>query len=137
MALLTWNERFATGITQVDDQHKTLFTAVNAFHAGLVAGRAKEELAKALDFLVDYTANHFKTEEDFMQKHGFQGLSAHRSEHTLLLEEVASFKEQWTKNSAAVRPMEVAKFLGDWLTHHIQQMDFQYVVFLKDRGITV
>lgn len=137
MALITWNDRFATGIPTVDDQHKTLFKTVNDFHEGLMTGRGREEMAKALEFLVDYTVKHFKTEEDFMQLHKYDAFSAHRAEHLLLLEEVATFKEQWTKNAASVRPMEVARFLGDWLTHHIQQMDFEYVKFLKAKGITV
>ncbi|WP_306599070.1 bacteriohemerythrin [Geothrix sp. 21YS21S-2] len=137
MALIAWHDRFATGIPSVDDQHKTLFQTVNDFHEGLVTGRGREELARTLDFLVTYTVRHFKTEEDFMELHRFDGLKAHRSEHQLLLEEVAAFKEQWSRNAAAVRPMEVARFLGDWLTHHIQQMDFQYARFLKEGGLSV
>ena len=137
MSLVTWSDRYATGIPSVDDQHKTLFKTINDFHEGLVAGKAKEELAHAVEFLVTYTVNHFKTEEDFMKLHKFDGLAAHQTEHMLLLEEVGNFKDKWTKNSASVRPMEVARFLGDWLTHHIQQMDMQYVKFLKDKGIAV
>ena len=137
MALVVWNERFSTGIPSVDDQHKTLFKTVNDFHEGLVAGRAKEQLAQTLNALVDYTVKHFQTEEDFMKRHQFPGVAGHTAEHHLLLEEVGSFKAKWTDNPAAVRPMEVARFLGDWLTHHIQEMDFQYARFLKEKGISV
>ena len=137
MALLTWNDRFSTGIPTVDDQHRTLFKAVNDFHEGLTAGRAKEELALTLNFLVNYTVSHFKEEEEFMQRHGFPGLAAHRSEHELLLNDAASFRARWAEDPASVRPMEAARFLGDWLTHHIQQMDFKYVQYLREKGITV
>jgi hemerythrin-like metal-binding protein len=134
MALVNWNDRYSTGIPLVDDQHKTLFASVNDFHQGLVSGRAKEELARTLDFLVEYTVDHFKTEEEFMQRFGFDGFPAHRTEHQLLLEEVGSFKQRWTRDPAAVRPMEVARFLGDWLTHHIQDRDFQYARFMREKG---
>ncbi len=137
MVLVVWNDRFSTGIPTVDDQHKTLFATVNEFHEGLVAGRAKDQLAVTLASLVDYTVKHFQAEEDFMKRHGFDGLPGHAGEHRLLLEEVSTFKAKWTQDPASVRPMEVARFLGDWLTHHIQQMDFQYAKFLKDKGITV
>jgi hemerythrin len=137
MALVTWNERYSTGIPTVDGQHKDLFKTVNDFHEGLVAGRAKDQLAATLEALVGYTVKHFQTEEEFMTKHGFDGLAAHTSEHHLLLEEVGTFKLKWTKDPASVRPMEVARFLGDWLTHHIQQMDFQYAKFLKEKGISI
>ena len=135
MALVAWTDRYATNIPSVDEQHKHLFQIVNEFHEGLVAGRAKEQTAKTLATLVDYTVKHFHEEEEFMKKHGFEGLPGHISEHQLLLEEVSSFKEKWTSNPGAVRPMEVARFLGDWLTHHIQQMDFQYAQFIKGKGL--
>lgn len=135
MALIVWNDRFTTGIDQVDEQHKTLFSTVNAFHDGLMAGKAKEQIGHTLDFLVDYTIDHFRTEEEFMQKHAFPGFATHKAEHALLLQEVAAFREQWTANAGAVRPMEVARFLGDWLTHHIQAKDFEYTQFLKERGL--
>ena len=137
MPLIAWNERFSTGIPIVDDQHKMLFKTVNEFHEGLVAGRAREQLALTLDSLVSYTIEHFKCEEDFMAKHGFQGLPGHKGEHHLLLEEVGAFKVRWSKDPAGVRPMEVARFLGDWLTHHIQVMDFEYAKYLKEKGITI
>ena len=137
MAVLTWNDRFATGIPKVDDQHQSLFNTVNEFYEGLVEGRSNQELAVTLHFLVDYTVKHFKTEEDFMRRSAFPGLAAHRSEHDLLLDDVASFRDRWTRDPASVRPVEAAQFLGDWLTRHIQSMDFQYVQFLKDKGIAV
>jgi hemerythrin-like metal-binding protein len=135
MALVNWNDLYATGIAQVDEQHKTLFNTVNDFHQGLITARGKEELAKTLNFLVEYTVNHFKTEEDFMREFHYEGLTAHRTEHQILLAEVGAFKEKWDRDPAAVRPMEVARFLGDWLTHHIQQMDFQYAKFMREKGI--
>ncbi len=134
MSLVQWSDRYATGIAEVDDQHKTLFNAVNDLHDGLMGGKGKEAIQKTLDFLVDYTVKHFSDEEKFMKQQGFPGLSAHHTEHTMLLDEVASFREQYTKNAAAVRPMEVARFLGDWLTHHIHQMDMQYAAFVKAKG---
>ena len=137
MALVVWHERYSTGIPSVDDQHKTLFKTVNEFQEGLIAGRAKEQLAQTLNALVDYTVKHFQTEEDFMKQHQFSGLAGHATEHRLLLDEVGIFKAKWTENPAMVRPMEVARFLGDWLTHHIHEMDFQYVKFLKEKGISV
>jgi hemerythrin len=137
MPLVTWNDRYATGIPKVDEQHKIMFQAINTFHGGIVAAQGKESLAQTLDFLMTHTVDHFRTEEAFMQSMGYEGLAAHRSEHQLLLEEVASFKQQWTGNEAWGRPTEVARFMGDWLTRHIQQMDFQYVKFMKAKGIIV
>lgn len=134
MPLVSWSDRYATGIREIDAQHQTLFQAVNDLHDGLMAGKGKESIDKTLDFLVKYTQSHFQSEEAFMQQQGFDGLAAHRTEHQMLLEEVAVFREQYTRNAGSVRPMEVARFLGDWLTHHIQRMDLQYVAFVQKQG---
>lgn len=134
MPLVSWSDRYATGIPEIDAQHQTLFQAVNDLHDGLMAGKGKASIDKTLDFLVQYTQSHFQSEETFMQQQGFEGLAAHRTEHKMLLEEVAVFREQYTRNAATVRPMEVARFLGDWLTHHIQRMDLQYVAFVQKKG---
>jgi hemerythrin len=31
--------------------------------------------------------------------------------------------------------MEVARFLKNWLTHHIHEVDFQYVKFLQEKDV--
>lgn len=131
MGLLQWNERYATGMSAIDDQHQKLFQAVNDLHAGLTAGHATSQIGKTLDFLVDYTVQHFKSEEAAMAQHGFEGLKAHQFEHILLVEEVRLFQEQFHRDPTKVRPMEVARFLGEWLTHHILNMDMQYAAFVR------
>lgn len=133
MPLINWNDLYATGIAEIDQQHQQLFQAVNDLFEGIQQGHAREQIGKTIDFLVDYARSHFQAEEEFMRSHGFDGLAAHRTEHELLLQEAVLFRAQFLANSASVRPMEVARFLSDWLTHHIQRMDFQYANFVKMR----
>ena len=135
MPLITWNEIYRTGIPRIDEQHETLFDAVNAFHAGLVSGVTKDELTRVLASIEAHAVEHFNTEEEFMRLHGFTEVEAHQSEHLLLLEEVKDFADRWAHDPAEARPTVVARFLGDWLTRHIQHNDFQYVKFLKEKGI--
>lgn len=133
MALLQWSDRYATGIPAIDEEHQQLFRAVNELHAGLAAGHAKEQIGKTLDFLVDYTLQHFKAEEAYMAQNAFVGLKAHQFEHILLVEEVRLFQKQFHQDPTKVRPIEVARFLGEWLTHHIMNMDMQYATFLRNK----
>jgi len=72
-----------------------------------------------------------------MLKHRFEGLSLHRFEHLQLMQDVMTFRERWTVDPGSVRPMEVTRFLGEWIVNHTQDMDFQYVRFLKEKGVPV
>lgn len=135
MSIVRWSDHYATGIAVIDDQHKTLFQAVNDLHEAFRSGAGKEQVAKSIAFLVRYTVDHFRDEEGFMERYGYEGLDPHRAEHMLLLDEVKAFSEKLQSAPDQVRPMEVARFLGDWLTHHINQVDMKYAAFLKQKGV--
>ena len=135
MSIVRWSDNYATGITRIDDQHQTLFTAVNDLHEAFRSGAAKAQIGKAIEFLVRYTVEHFRDEEGYMEQYAYDGLASHRAEHHLLLEEVQAFSEKFQKAPESVRPMEVARFLGDWLTHHINQVDMKYAGYLKEKGL--
>jgi len=130
-----WNERFATGVAVVDDQHKGLFVEVGGLLEALTRGEGEDRVAFLLDKLIADTVEHFRTEEDFMQKHGFTGRAAHLLEHRLLLEELGSFRRQWALRARTLNLAEVVRFLEDWFTHHIQQMDGQYAAFMRTRRL--
>lgn len=134
MSIVRWSDHYATGIAAIDDQHKTLFKAVNDLHEAFRTGAAKEQVARAVAFLVNYTVEHFRDEEAFMERYGYPGLDPHRAEHMLLLDEVKAFSDRLQTNPDQVRPMEIARFLGDWLTHHINQVDQKYAEFIKQKG---
>ncbi len=136
MSLVRWNDSYATGIARIDDQHRTLFGAVNDLHDAFRTGAAKAQIGKAIDFLVTYTVEHFRDEEGYMERYGYDGLAAHRAEHQLLLDQVQEFNGKFRTSPESVRPMEVARFLGDWLTHHINQVDLKYAGYLKAKGLT-
>ncbi len=134
MPIVHWNASYATGIARIDEQHQALFGAVNDLHDAFSSGAARARIGAAIEFLVRYTAEHFQEEEAVMERCGYAGLAAHRTEHQLLLEEVKAFRDRFEKAPDSVRPLEVAGFLGDWLTHHILQVDQKYAGFLKTQG---
>ena len=133
MALVTWSDFYRTAIPIVDEQHQRLFLLINELHESLHSSRGKGQVPRILDALVEHAGMHFRTEEDFMGLHHFDGLAAHRAEHGRLMQSMRAFRERWPQ--AEARPMDLSRFVGDWLTRHIVEMDFQYAMFLKDRGI--
>ena len=51
---IEWSDTYATGIEQIDNQHKELFKAVDRLLSACNGGKGKEEVGKLMDFLKDY-----------------------------------------------------------------------------------
>ena len=65
--IVAWNEeKMSTGVPSVDTQHRELILRINELHADCVAGKAREQLMKHLEFLGHYAQNHFAHEEKVM-----------------------------------------------------------------------
>jgi len=66
MAII-WNEqRMATGIQEVDEQHIDLIRHFNEFHEAMAHGKGQATAIRLLVFLADYTETHFTCEEGWM-----------------------------------------------------------------------
>ncbi|MCC6408567.1 MAG: bacteriohemerythrin [Planctomycetes bacterium] len=133
MALMTWTDKYATGIASIDNQHKKLIEMLNNLQDAMLAGQGNEAIAKILDGLVQYTVTHFAHEEKLFATHGYAEAASHKAEHDKLAKQVLEFQAQIkagkTKLSAAVM-----NFLRDWLNNHILGTDKKYAPFLKGKG---
>ena len=69
---LEWSEGFATGIAEVDRQHRTLLALLDEVRALAAAQRHHDQhdrLGAVLDQLNEYASTHFVTEEDLLRQH--------------------------------------------------------------------
>ncbi len=69
MAIANWNSRYETGIKVIDDQHRSLFGAVNRRAASFRAGTAGPQARASLDFLGQYAGEPFVAEERYMREY--------------------------------------------------------------------
>src|SRR6516225_3039339 len=86
MALLEWKEEYATGIDDVDDEHKDLIDLINRLHALLHADDAKLTVPAFFTRLIDGVAAHFALEERIMGESAYPDMEAHRANHERLLD---------------------------------------------------
>lgn len=131
MPIAVWNNRFETGITVIDTQHKALFEAVNRLADSFKAGTSKQAVKDSMDFLVKYTVEHFQTEEKFMKDMGYPKLTSHMAEHAQLVAKATEL--QGRLNDGKPVTMEVSSFLADWLKHHINEVDMGYVEWKRSQ----
>ena len=79
----------------VDTPHTKLVDAINTLHDSMKDGKGKEVAEKTLNFLVDYTIQHFSAEEDLMKKKAYPDFTNHKATHDKFVAEVKEIKAKY------------------------------------------
>ena len=134
MALLTWNNILTVNINRFDQEHKKLIDLINKLHEAMKVGKGKDVLAGVLKSLIDYTAQHFASEEALMRLHKYPDYESHKKEHNKLVTEVLDLQKQLNEGKA-VLTQAVMEFLCQWVQKHIKDSDKRYGPFLTGKGV--
>lgn len=126
-----WRPDYETGYTLIDDQHRSLFHAINALHSAILMGRGEELLERTLKILESYTTIHFKTEEHFMVELQYPDYQDHVAKHRALRQRVEAFLVAEAEHSDQQLALRVSRFLTEWLIHHIKAEDQRMIDFLR------
>jgi len=129
-----WKDSYSVKVMAMDNQHKRLFDLINEFNDAVHSGRGRDADSDVLLRLIDYTRYHFSAEEKLMERLKYAGLPTHRGEHRYLSEKVQAFKKEFDAGNTNIAP-ELLKFLGKWLTNHIQVVDQKYSDFMNTHGV--
>jgi len=122
--MLTWDPKLETGISEIDEQHQLLFRKAASVLEAVKAGQGGMEVQRTIQFLADYAALHFETEERYMRAAGFPEVDAHAEIHGRInrrLMEVAADFNAHGATAAMVADVE-AMMLG-WVSMHIMEKD--------------
>ena len=121
MDAFLWDDKFATGIGQVDEQHMRLVDLVN--RAGDLLLDAEAQGSERLDLLfselAEYALSHFSDEELLMERSGVdpRHSCAHREHHRQFADQLAAM---WNAKASLQNPAEsLHGFLSSWLAVHI------------------
>jgi len=130
---IAWSEEYELGNDFVDSQHKKLFELVNNIGKYCNEGRNVNTLSETLDFLLQYTVQHFSDEEALQIKFNFPEYEHHKKLHeefeAIVIEKVAEFKD---KGSTKNLKDTVNDFVITWLVNHILKEDMKIGEYIKD-----
>lgn len=116
---IEWNDSYAIGIPELDNQHRELFAIVREI---VVNSRATtESVHVVLSRLADYARAHFEAEEKFLKEKGFPELIDHIEEHTRFIDQIATMSLRAMRGQ--IEPAQLLDFLRAWLLEHILGMD--------------
>ncbi|MDP2783847.1 MAG: bacteriohemerythrin [Sulfurimicrobium sp.] len=130
-----WSDAMSVGITEIDEQHKTLVDILNRLFHAVVQRESNEITIEILDTLVDYTKTHFGLEEKLLQDAGYNPteFAAHQREHRAFVEKISHAASKHLVEGKSVS-FEIINFLKHWLQDHILVTDKKYADALKDAG---
>ena len=130
--VIAWDDSLATGVAQVDDQHKELIDRVAKLEIALNEGKGDQEIKGIIQFLESYVIKHFHDEETLMTKHNYPGYDAQRQAHQTFIEKFGEMKKDFEADG--VTPGLRAKLKINvivWLVSHINSMDRKLGEFMK------
>jgi hemerythrin len=132
---IEWTPDLATGVKEIDEQHKELFKRIDSLVEAWKGGNAAQEtreVEKVIAFLNDYVVFHFGTEERYMDKFGYSSTTAHKAQHAQFVKTFGRLKDRFKAEGASPALVEDAnQLLVDWLKNHIHFVDKALGLFLK------
>jgi len=120
---MLWNEKYETGNTVVDEQHKEIFHLVQRVIDANFESR-HEKVNEILNFLAEYTVQHFLDEEKIMLESGYPNFNEHKKQHTDFLEKVTKLIKTVSGSTDSIENSIVLnKVIVDWLSNHVLGSD--------------
>jgi hemerythrin len=84
------------------------------------------------DFLDDYTKQHFRDEEAYMEKIRYPEIDAQKKAHASFIENLAKLKQDYNESGGNIMLIVNAnKMIINWLTKHISNMDVKIGEYAK------
>jgi hemerythrin len=134
---LTWDDSFATGVPEIDEQHMILVHTLNEAAENLSEESSPETIERITHDLLSYALYHFETEEDLMKQYGYEESSpddsqTHQKQHRSFSAKVVSIREG-LKSSTPIAPGDLLEFLNSWLVNHILNTDKKLGSFIIEK----
>lgn len=131
---LVWQNDFATGVAEIDEQHMILVHTLNEAGDTLRKDASTAVFERITQDLLSYALYHFDTEEGLMQEFGYTEQSReeaiqHQEQHRAFSSKVLAVRDN-LKAGVKIPPGEILTFLNEWLVNHIQNTDKLLAAFI-------
>lgn len=124
---LKWDARtMATGVEEIDAQHRELIDHLNEFFRLMQQGKAGDGLGEFMDFLAQYAAWHFRHEEGCMEEHRCPAAAANKQAHANFIQIFKGYRKKLESEGPTTGlVIEVQRKISDWVRNHIIRTDTQ------------
>lgn len=128
---IKFNDTHLTGVAEIDEQHRSLVSAVNRLNSALQSGQEKSVMRAQFDEVIALTAAHFETEGRLMAQSGYPDQRHHEHEHALLVDEAMRLRARLDEGGELL----ALQIIKDWLLDHIAHSDKPLAKYLISQGL--
>ncbi len=129
-----WTDELKTGNDIIDGEHKQLIRAINALLDACSEGRGRQIIEKAVNFLVEYTINHFAHEEKLQLECSFPEYKEHKAFHDGYIKQIQQIKDKLTETGATIAMVADVNLKAGILINHIKTSDKRLAKFIQDNS---
>lgn len=134
MVIFQWDKNLEIGIPIIDQQHKKIIEAANAFFLSYKCGGKEKNTEDCLNFLSQYVLYHFQAEEAFQLESQYPEVRPHQAKHKYL---TAQVKFHTTRILQSGFDAGIVKqfhdFIQDWIVGHILTDDIAFAKFYRQK----
>ncbi|MBC2580459.1 bacteriohemerythrin [Clostridium sp. DJ247] len=124
--MIKWKEHYELGVEHIDAEHRKLFEIANRVYALLENKFYTDKYDKIIEILgelKDYTAFHFKSEEEYMMSIFYKKFLSHKVEHDDFINKINDVDLNKIDLNQDKYIMEILEFVVNWIDKHILEQD--------------
>jgi hemerythrin len=139
--LVIWDDKYATGIELIDNQHKELVSLTNELFHACIDDNGHESIGEVfketMRRMVEYVHFHFGAEQEMLQRIKYPEYQEHKKQHDAFVRSVLESVKAYNEGKALV-PNHFVRSLRDWILSHIALSDKLYASYItaqKKKGL--
>jgi len=124
--LYEFKDEYKTEIAFIDEQHKVLFEIANEAYELLKNDYVVDKYNKIVELihkLQNYTAFHFKAEEEYMKSINYKRMFTQKVEHEAFIKRINDVDFSKIDQNQDQYIINILQLLNDWLIEHIFSND--------------
>ena len=119
-------DEYLTGIEQIDNEHRVLFEIAEEIYQLCVNEFVPDKydhITNLIQRLKDYSAMHFKNEEDYMESIQYKRMFTQKIQHDNFIRKLDNMDLEIVDQNQEQIIKDLLKFVTDWLIAHILETD--------------
>ena len=133
--IFEWTKEMSVDNPILDKQHKEIIDRLNNLVDKLSNKVEREDIENVLVFMNNYIVEHKACEEQYMKDNNYPDLDWHIKEHEFFEKQYEVFKKSFKEGAnPSILAMEMERYLGGWLFHHIMNTDKRYAEFIRNKN---
>jgi len=128
---IDWDDTFAGGIEEIDEQHKELIITYNQLVDACMGNPGPARPALIINLLTGKVKEHCRAEESLLETHGYPRTKHHESDHKEFIKTIEDLEYRFLTGGNPDLKMGSVVAIGKQLIDHTRSDDVEAFQFVK------